>query len=459
MNESSFRVINVGIPTFGETLRQQGAHVADVDWRPPAWGDPGLIDCLERLEQPAVDEANARVFERITASRPYLVGVARAIEVVPGMRPGLILHAGPPVTWEQMCGPMRGAVIGALIYEGWADTPSAAEEVAGSQVEFRPCHEHDAVGPMAGIMSWSMPVFILENRTFGNRAYCTLNEGLGKVLRYGAYSGEVIARLKWMEEELGPALERAIQQSEGFDVRAAIAQALHMGDECHNRNKAGTALFLKWIAPYLAETADPGVAARAMRFIASNDHFFLNLSMPCCKAMMDAASNVPHSSVVTAMARNGREFGIRVSGTGDRWFTAPASSVRGLYFPGFGPEDANPDIGDSTITETAGIGGFAMAGAPAIVQFVGGTVHDAFTYTRAMYEITVGEHPVYTLPNLDFRGTPTGIDVRKVVSTGILPHINTGIAHKLAGVGQVGAGLVSPPREVFIKALAALAEY
>ena len=277
-------------------------------------------------------------------------------------------------------------------------------------------------------------------------------------MRYGAYSQEVIDRLRWIEKTLAPALRKAVELSGGIDLRAMVAQIVHMGDEGHNRNKAGTSLFIRAIAPFLIQAEIPQTdLVIVFNFINSNDHFFLNLSMPYCKAALDAAGGIPYSTMVTAMARNGTEFGIRVSGLGDRWFTGPAQMVKGLLFPGFTESDANPDIGDSAITETAGIGGFAMAAAPAIVQFVGGTAEDAEAYSRRMYEITIGESKFFSIPQLNFRGSATGIDIRKVIELGILPQINTGMAHREPGVGQVGAGLVNPPRECFEKALLAFA--
>ncbi|MBI4610152.1 MAG: DUF1116 domain-containing protein [Candidatus Rokubacteria bacterium] len=366
-----------------------------------------------------------------------------------------LLHAGPPIAWERMSGPLRGAVIGALLYEGFAGTPEEADRLAASgAVQFDPCHHRSAVGPMAGVVSASMPVFVVENVTHGNRAYATLNEGLGKVLRFGAYATEVIERLRWIERALGPALSEAIRRGGSVDIQSLIGQALQMGDECHNRNRAASALLVKTLAPQLAALDLPAVErARILAFLGGNEHFFLNLGMAACKAALDAAHGIPGSTMVTAMARNGTDFGIRVSGLGDRWFTAPAETPVGLYFPGFGPDDANPDLGDSAITETAGLGAFAMAGAPAIVQFVGGTVADALRSTQLMYEITLGESETYRLPVLDFRGTPTGIDARLVMQTGILPQINTGIAHRRPGVGQIGAGLVRPPLACFEQAL------
>jgi hypothetical protein len=407
-----------------------------------------------------IEEANQEAVSRIQKARPELIDVAIAGEAIPGMKRNMILHAGPPVTWEKMCGPMKGAVMGGLILEGLAKDRQEAEALAASgDILFEPCHHHRSVGPMAGVVTWSMPVWVLENKAFGNRAYCTLNEGLGRVLRYGAFSDEVLARLRWMAEDLGPVLKKALGRHGAIDMKSLIAQALQMGDEGHNRNRAGTSLFIREIAPDLVMLDESREKiASILAFIHGNDHFFLNLSMPTCKCTVDAAASIEGSSVVTTMARNGTEFGIRVSGLGDRWFTGPAGRVEGLYLPGFSEKDAAPDIGDSVITETAGIGGFAMAAAPAIVQFVGGSASDAVRYTRQMYEITVAENDTYRIPALDFRGTPTGIDLLKVVETGILPAINTGIAHREPGIGMVGAGLVRPPESCFHDALEAFAK-
>lgn len=408
-----------------------------------------------------IETANTTAVTQMMDARPILKGLATARDVIPGMKPNLILHAGPPIEWAAMSGPLRGGVIGALLFEGLAKTEAEAVAlVEKGQVEFAPCHEHDTVGPMAGVTSASMKVYVVENVTHGNKAYSNLNEGYGKVLRYGAFSEEVLNKLRWMNDVMGPVLADAIAASaDGMDVRALLAEALHMGDEGHNRNKAGSLLYLKWLAPLVAKVAkDSDIEHDVLKFIGDNALSVLNPVMAACKAMADAAHNVEGSTVVSTMARNGTNFGIRVSGLGNRWFTAPCETPQGLWFPGFTAADANPDIGDSTITETAGIGGFAMATAPAIVTFVGSTPKDALNATLEMYEITVAEHKHFTIPPLDFRGTPTGIDIRKVVEKGITPRINTGIAHKNAGVGQVGAGLVRPPMAIFEEAIMAYAE-
>jgi hypothetical protein len=357
-----------------------------------------------------------------------------------------------------MCGPMKGAVIGALIYEGIASSTQEAEKIAASgKIEFSPCHEHSTVGPMAGIVSPSMPVFILENEVYGNKAYGTMNEGLGKVLRYGAFSSDVIERLKWMEHVLYPALKTTLEKSGKIDLKNIIAQALHMGDEVHNRNRAATSLLYRILAPSIVKYVDDkNTAIDVLEFINRNDHFFLNLSMAVSKVSLDPARNIDYSSIVVVMARNGTDFGVQLSGTGDAWFTGPSPVPDALYFQGFSKEDANPDIGDSSITETNGLGGFAIASSPAIVQFVGGNTKDAFNYTMKMYEITAAENNIYKIPYLNFRGTPTGIDVIKVVEKSVLPFIDTGVAHKNAGIGQIGAGVLSAPSEPFINALIGL---
>jgi hypothetical protein len=408
-----------------------------------------------------IETANQTAVERMMSARPILKAVATARDVIPGMQDNLFLHAGPPIEWARMSGPLRGAIVGAMLFEGLvANETEAAALVERGEVEFDSCHHHGAVGPMAGVISASMKVYVVENVEHGNRSYSNLNEGYGKVLRYGAYSEDVLKRLRWMNDVLGTALADALALSNGIDLRALIAEALHMGDEGHNRNKAGSLLYLKLISPLIAKVVkDDSVAAEVLQFIGDNALSVLNPVMAACKAMTDAAHGVEGSTIVTSMARNGTDFGIRVSGLGEReWFTAPAEVPVGLFFSGFTQADANPDIGDSAITETAGIGGFAMAAAPAIVTFVGGTPKDAMNATLEMYEITFAESKYFTMPALDFRGTPTGIDLRKVVEFGITPRINTGIAHKNAGVGQVGAGLVRPPIRIFEDALVAFAE-
>jgi hypothetical protein len=454
------RPVSVGLESFYQSLVSQGVEAVAVDWHPPL---DGYVELKLTHDGIDIDSANEEAVRRICGGRPLLTGMGIAGEVIPNFAPTgtariLITHSGPPITWQRMCGPTRGAVMGALIYEGVAETPDEAAQVAASgQVEFAPCHHYGAVGPMAGIISPSMPVFIVRNEVTGHIAYATQNEGLGKVLRYGAFSPEVIRRLKWMEATLYPALQAALEIGGPLDLRSMIAQALHMGDECHNRNKAGTALLLRAIAPAMVEAVpDSAAVAAVLRFIDGNDHFFLNLSMAAMKAMLLPAEKIPGCTVVTIMARNGTDWGIQVSGTGNRWYTAPAPYVQGLWLPGYSADDANPDIGDSAITETGGIGGFALAGAPAIVKFVGGTPADALNATLEMYEITAGEHTAFSIPALDFRGTPVGVDVRKVVRTGILPRLNTGIAHREAGLGMVGAGLVQAPAGCFQAAFEAL---
>jgi len=371
--KTDLKVVNIGLASFKESLDKRKVASVQVDWRPPVMVDAEALAAVE-TRRAEIEEANAKAVKLILSGKPVLVGMGKALDVIPGMKKNLILHAGPPISWERMCGPMRGGVIGALLYEGMAKTPEEAEKLAAAgAVEFSPCHEHGAVGPMAGIVSPSMPVFIVKNEEHGNLAYGTMNEGLGKVLRYGAFGPEITQRLKWMEETLYPALKKAIEKLGRVDLKNIIAQALHMGDEVHNRNRAATSLLFRLLAPAIVRTtSDPEQAAKVLEFIHGNDHFFLNLSMAASKATLDAARGVAKSSVVVVMARNGTDFGVQLSGTGGEWFTGPAPVPDALYFPGFTKDDANPDIGDSAITETNGLGGFAIAASPAIVQFVGG---------------------------------------------------------------------------------------
>jgi len=407
-----------------------------------------------------IEKANAYVVERFMEARPVATTMAKALDVVPGIHENMLLHAGPPITYERMSGPTKGAMIGALLFEGKARNPEEADKLLRSgKIEFSPCHDHMCTGPMAGVISPSQMVYVIENQTHGIKCYSNLNEGRGKVMRMGAYSEDVIEKLRWMEAVLAPTVKAALEASGGIDVRAILSKALHMGDDGHNRLDAASILWTTQLAPYIVTTAkDTATAAEVIKFLGENALSILNPVMAGCKTMTAAGENVEGSTIVTVMTRNGTDWGIRVSGLGNQWFTAPSPIVKALYFPGFSEKDACPDIGDSVITETAGIGGFAMATAPALVTFIGGVPRDAINTTLDMYEITTAEHKHFTIPYLDFRGTPTGVDIRKVVEKQIAPRVNTGVAHKDPGVGQVGAGVVSAPMKCFEDALYAFAD-
>lgn len=406
----------------------------------------------------SIDAANEVCLEKIQASTAVWSDIKKAKDVVPGMGERTVLHAGPPLSWEQMCGPMRGAITGACIFEGWATDPEGVARLAeNGELEFDSSHHHNAIGPMSGIITPTMEVSVVKNDTDNRETYATLYMGIGKVLRHGAFDGEVMEKLRWMNFELAPLLRAALQHAGGIDLKSIVAQALQMGDELHNRNKASNALLLTALVQHLISVGEKQEVLKAIDFIDKAGHFVLNAVMAGSKGMLDAGANIENSTIVTAIARNGYETGIRVSGLGDRWFTAPAPMVDGVYFPGFGPEDANPDLGDSAITETIGLGSFSMAGAPAVVEYIGGTAQFALETTLKMYEITVSEHENYKLPPVNFRGAPLGIDIRKVVETGITPVINTGIACKRPGIGQIGAGLTATPLECFTAALEAFA--
>ena len=407
-----------------------------------------------------IEEANQKAIDRMVAGDPVLVDVIPAARAIPALKDRMILHAGPPIEWSRMCGPMRGAIMGIAVFEGWADDlAEAASMAAAGEFEFHPNHHFDAVGPMTGMTTISQPLMVVENKTYGNRAYCAINEGLGKVMRFGGNDAEVLERLCWLRDDFGPSLGRALRHMDGLPLKSLVARGLTMGDEMHQRNVACSGLTLRALSPILAATSNTNEAlAKALAFMGDNDQFFLNIAMAMGKSIMDPVRDIEGASVVTAMCRNGTDFGIRVSGTGDTWFTSPVEMPEGLYFPGFTEKDANPDMGDSTIVETIGLGGFAMGAAPAVAGFVGaGAASEAGHYTRTMSEIAIAENPEWTIPSMDYLGVPTGIDIRLVVETGLAPTINTGIAHREPGVGQVGAGVVRAPMACFEKALLALA--
>lgn len=456
--KSNISSINIGLETFYETLIHQNIDSIHLDWRPPAQGNIVLGDILSNLNYEKINEANKKAFDIINQAEPVLTDIKYAKDVIPDMDKYTIGHAGPPLSWDKMCGPLQGAILGAIVYEGIAqDLDEAKILVDKGKIKFKSNHSMGCVGPMTGMITYSMPLWEVKNTSFNNVAYCTLNEGLGKVMRFGANGPDVIERLKWIETELAPTLKKAIELSGPISMKVLIAKALAMGDEMHQRNTGATSLFVREIMKYLVRVVDNKEALnRITDFVTGNDQFFLNLAMASGKAIMDPAKNIPNSTVVTTMSRNGTNFGIKISALGEQWFEAPVNNPKGLYFPGYSEADANPDIGDSAIVETFGIGGFAMGSSPAVVRFVGASsVAEAMTYSRDMQEICVGLSPHYVIPPMDFVGVATGIDVIKVVETGILPVINTGMAHKKPGIGQVGAGIVSAPYDCFAKALEA----
>ena len=414
------------------------------------------------MQYKTIDEANRAVIDKIVGSAPFLVDAVPAKSVIPELEEKVLLHAGPPIMWDEMTGPMQGSCVGATLFEGWAQTEDEARRMlSNGEITFIPCHHVNAVGPMGGITSGNMPVFVVENRSEGNRGYCIMNEGIGKVLRFGAYSQEVIDRLTWMKNVLGPVLGQALRSTEdGLNLNVMIAKAITMGDEFHQRNIAASLIFLKEISPNIVDlNIDEKDRRDVIKFLADTDQFFLNIMMATAKAVLDGARKLQEGTVVTAMSRNGKDFGIRISGMGDQWFTAPVNTPQGLFFTGYCQDDANPDIGDSAITEAYGVGGMAMIAAPGVTRFVGaGGFGDALATSNEMSEICIDQNPNFSVPTWDFQGICLGIDARKVVETGITPVINTGIAHKEPGVGQIGAGTVRAPIECFEKALEAYAQ-
>lgn len=457
------RIINVGVESFNDSLRAFGGRSVQYNWKPLAGGNKRMIYLLGKIAQhQEIDAMNQKVIQRFRDAQPFLVDVVPAKSVIPELNGKVLLHAGPPIQYGEMTGPMQGSCVGAALFEGWAkDEEEARALLASGEVTYIPCHHVHAVGPMGGITSANMPVLVVKNRLDDTVAYCTMNEGIGKVLRFGAFSQEVVDRLSWMRDVLGPVLSDALRLTEdGINLNVIIAKAVTMGDEFHQRNIAATLVFLKEIVPMILRVDRPEAEKQqVVQFLADTDQFFLNIMMATGKSIADCARKVQEGCIVTTMTRNGRNFGVRISGMGDQWFTAPVNTPKGLYFTGFSEEDGNPDIGDSAITETVGVGGMAMVAAPGVTRFVGaGGFDDALAVSNEQEKICVTHNPNWTIPTWDFKGTCLGIDIRKVVATGITPLINTGIAHKKAGIGQVGAGTVRAPLACFEKALEAYAK-
>jgi len=459
------RVINVGVESFNEPIQKYQGKSVQFDWKPVAGGNKQLMHVLKEIKKiNHIKDDNQKMLESFKKAQPYMMDVVPAKQVIKELAGDkkILLHAGPPIKFENMTEPMQGSCVGAALFEGWVSSEEEGWKLLKSGgVEFMPCHSVRAVGPMGGITSANMPVMIIENKYKGNQAFCTLNEGIGKVLRFGAYSKEVIDRLTWMKNVLGPTLSKALHETKnGLNVTVIMAKAITMGDEFHQRNIAASLVFLKEIAPLITSLdIEQDTKKDVIQFLADTDQFFLNIMMATGKSIVDGARTQKSGTIVTTMTRNGENFGIRVGGMGDQWFTAPVNTPNGLYFTGFSQEDANPDIGDSSIAETVGFGGMSMIAAPGVTRFVGaGGFEDAQRVSNEMMKICTEHNSNFTIPTWDFQGTPLGIDIIKVVETGITPIINTGIAGRVAGTGQVGAGTVRAPLACFEKALLAYAE-
>ncbi|MCA9834692.1 MAG: acyl-CoA synthetase FdrA [Thermomicrobiales bacterium] len=457
------RVVNIGLESFNESITTFGGASVQYAWKPAAGGNKELIRLLNAFSgRDDIAAANQVVVDRMRESQPFLVDVVPAKSVIEILNTRTLLHAGPPITYPEMTGPMQGSCVGAILFEEWAsDEAEARRMLEAGEIQFCPCHHVNAVGPMGGITSGNMPVVVVINRADDSVGYCIMNEGIGKVLRFGAYSDEVVNRLRWMRDVLGPVLSQALQQTEnGINLNVLISRALTMGDEFHQRNIAGTLNLFKELMPLIVKLdIDQADKERVVQFLADTDQFFLNVMMATGKSIVEYARKYQEGTVVTTMTRNGKDFGIRIAGMGDEWFTAPVNTPNGLYFSGYSEEDANPDIGDSAITETIGVGAMIDVAAPAVTRFVGsgGGYDDALAVSEEMDTITISNNANWSVPNWNFKGTPLGIDITRVVETGITPLINTGIAHREAGVGQVGAGTVRAPLACFEKALVAYA--
>jgi len=404
-----------------------------------------------------IDAANAEAVRRLDEADPVLVDVVPAREVIADLGERMVLHSGPPVGWQRMSGAQRGAVVGTLLFEGWARSPEQAfEMLEAGEIELDANHEHGAVGPMAGTISPSLPVYVVEDRTNGTRAYCRNVEGKQQ---FGDYSADAISILTAWRDVHAPALSAALRHAGPLEMKPLLAAGIDMGDELHNRPNATTLLFgVEMGRRMLRAGVDSEAIASTLDLCFYNRYTALGLSMASAKAMSESLCDLEYSTIVRVMARNGTEFGIKVAGLGGRWFVAPAPLADGLYWPGFTEADANPDMGDSAITETVGWGGCVIAGAPGILALTGGSPDDAFEWTRQNASISIARSSTYKLPALGFQGAPLAIDIRRVVATRTLPVIDSAIAHKTPGIGMIGSGIVRAPLQCFEQALHAFDE-
>lgn len=464
--QSDLRVISAGVGGFSEALRRQSVAVIELAWQPPAEGNLALVAILKAITSnpelaERIEAANQETLRRIVEGHPQIVDVAPAREAM-GLPARTILHAGPPIDWERMCGPQQRSVMGAIQFEGWASSNAeSAALVESGEVRVVPNHAYNAVGPMTGVISPSMPVLVARNGAFGNYGFATFNEGRGNTLWFGVCDQGTLDRLRWIRDTLGPAMKAALQHHGPLDVFGLVAQGLQMGDECHARSAACTALLVKRLMPSMLDAGvAPRVVADVMRYADGNNHCFLNFTMAGVKVTMDAAHGLPYSTVVTAMSRNGVDFMLRVGGLGNSWVVAPVSPMEeAVYYTGYSVKDAAGDIGDSAIIETCGLGGMAIAGAPTVAPFVGGTLADEVAAVETLATITLARHPKFSLPPMDSRHTPVGIDLRRVVESRIVPFITTGVIHEHSPtVGQIGTGVARAPVAIFDQALVALAQ-
>lgn len=453
-------VVNIGLPLFADAIADQGRPVAEVAWRIPADGDEAAVAALKRtygVQTVAIDEANAEVVRRLDQGVPRLVGIRPASEVVPGMGDRMILHSGPPIAWEAICDPLRRSIRAAVMAEDWAANPGEATAMIESrQVTLEPANHHGSVIPMASAVGPSAPMYVAVNEAGGTTAYSSVNQGPGQVPWFGVESAEAVERLVFLRDVAGPLLARCLEEAGPLDIFSLVAQGLQMGDDVHMRTQATNNLLIRQLLPQLM-TLDNSGAGGLAKFLAGNHLFFLNIAMAGAKSLTLWAEQVAGASIVTTMARNGSTFGIRLPGS-PKWFVTEAPPIgRALYQPGYGPEVAGRDIGDSAVLELIGLGGPAAAASPAVAAFLGGAMADAVAATEDMDQICVGRSTRFKMPFLGLRGTALGVDVRKVVETGITPRINTGILHATAGTGQIGAGVAEGPVACFRDALSRLA--
>ena len=452
-------VVNVGLPLFADAVRDQGVPVVSVDWRVPAGGDPAAVAALGRLygiHAERIDAANAEVLRRLDQGVPLLTGLTTVAAAAPDLPERTLLHCGPPIAYADAPDPLRRSMRAAAVAEGWASGLAHADGLlARGDIGLSPANTHRVVVPMATALGAGAPVYVLQNQAGGTEAYAPISQGPGEVAWFGCASGASIARLVFLRDVAAPVIREILDRAGPLDVLALAAQAVTMGDDVHVRTQAATNLLIREWLPHLTGVGGPDGVAFA-RFMAGNHLFFLTLAMAAARSLTEWAAQVQDSSIVTTMTRNGTTFGIALAGS-DRWFLDEAPEVgHALYYPGQGPETSARDIGDSAVLELSGLGAAAAAGSPAVAQLLGGQMREAAGLTGRLAAVCAGRSSRFKIPALDNTGTPLGVDVRKVVELGTTPAVTTGILHRSAGTGQVGAGVAEAPLGCFAGALADL---
>jgi hypothetical protein len=392
-------------------------------------------------------DPNALALDRIIRTEPVLTGLARASDALK-LTQHELGHAGPPFeSTAAIPRMMLNALAGAAVHERWAgDIAQARTMIFEGSIRLRANHDLGTVSPMAGIVRPNQMLLRVENRAGSGITYATLAESGRQALRFGVYDEAVAAGLRWLDDTLAPALARALPKA-GLPVLPLVADGVALGDDVHQRNIGGMMAFIR---------AMPELDAACRAWLFANPQHFLNYAMASAKLALDQADGVVGSSIVTAIARNGVDCGIRVAGAGKQWFTAPAVIPVGGFFPPFTWRDAQADLGDSSIVEAYGLGGAIAHASPEIARTMGRDWDEAIEAGRAARKFFIGRHPLIAPALCGNEGAGLGLDAARVVRAQRPLRIHTGIGHSDGQTGWVGVGVAEAPVACFAAAIAAL---